>query len=49
VTHCIYCLSVWVAAFLYLLTVTGLTVVVYVLAIAGAALMLSAFSSLKHL
>ena len=48
-TTCIYCVSVWVAAGLYLLWLTPAQVIVTMLAISGGALMLASYSGVHHL
>lgn len=48
-TTCLKCASVWTAALVYLLGMTPLYPLVWVLAISGAALMLAAYSGVQHL
>jgi hypothetical protein len=46
---CVYCMSVWTAGVMLVLwAIWPLTVLVYVLAISGAALMLQSFSGVQH-
>ena len=47
-THCKVCFAPWAAGALYLLSLTPLQPFVVVLAIAGAALMLGAYSGAGH-
>lgn len=48
-TTCIYCISPWIALVMYGLLFTPASFLVAIFAIAGAGLMLSAYSGLKHL
>lgn len=48
VLTCAYCASVWTALVMFLLWLTPLQHVVYVLAISGAALMLASYSGVNH-
>lgn len=48
-TTCVYCLSPWCAAALWGVTLTPLAPLVTVLALAGGALMLTAWTGMRHL
>jgi hypothetical protein len=47
-TSCLKCASLWCAAVLFVLGLTPLYPVVWVLAVSGAALMLASFSGVAH-
>lgn len=47
-SSCIYCVSVWCAAFWLILWQTPLRPLVYLFAISGAALMLATYSGVNH-
>lgn len=48
-TTCVYCLAPWCAGALWALMLTPLSPLVWVLAVAGAALMLTSWTGMKHL
>lgn len=48
-TTCIYCLAPWCAGALWLVSLTPLAPLVTLLAIAGAALMLTAWTGMRHI
>lgn len=48
-TTCLKCASVWTAAIVFLLGMTPLYPLVWVLAISAASLMLASFSGVQHL
>jgi hypothetical protein len=48
-TACIYCLSVWIAAALYLLWFTAFQPVIPIFALSAGALMLGSYTGASHL
>lgn len=47
-TSCVYCLSLWCAALLYLLWLTPAVVLVYILAASGGALLMYRYTGGDH-